>query len=406
MRVGLDVTPAVTAKAGLARYTEQLWRELVRRDDVEVHAFALGRGPDGDFGLPLTRRHLPLNALRPVWRAVRWPRAETFAGDVDVVHTIALTPIPTRKPQVVTIHDMLPITHGELYPPGAGDGQRAELAEARRARVIVTTCEATADEIVRVAGLPRERIVIARPGVLPPQGEAPIPVEAAVHPRGRTGHAPQGVRRDRGGFGPARRGVPSGPARRPRLVALRGDPEPDRRSRRASARAAARPGRRRHARLSLPRRDDRLPREPRRGLRDDVPRGDGVRRSGGGHRPAVRPGALRRNGRARPGRRRRGDGRRVARPARRRAAPPGARRGSSQARRGVQLGADGRARSSTPIGSRSLHEDAARPARAAASRRRRLGPVRVGADPRPARARRRPARARRAAGLGDSRRSA
>ena len=95
MRVGLDVTPVVTAKAGLARYTEQLWRELVRRDDVDVHAFALGRGPDGDFGLPITRRHLPLNALRPVWRVVRWPRAETFAGNVDVVHTIALTPIRT-----------------------------------------------------------------------------------------------------------------------------------------------------------------------------------------------------------------------------------------------------------------------------------------------------------------------
>jgi glycosyltransferase involved in cell wall biosynthesis len=172
MRVGLDVTPAVTAKAGLARYTEQLWRELARRDDVEVHAFALGRGPDGDFGLPLTRRHLPLRALRPLWRAVRWPRAETFAGDVDVVHTIALTPIPTRSPQAVTIHDLLPITHPELYPPGADRNQRAELAEARRARVLVTTCEATANEMVRVAGFPRERIVVAPPGVLPQDGGA------------------------------------------------------------------------------------------------------------------------------------------------------------------------------------------------------------------------------------------
>lgn len=166
MRVGLDVTPAVTASAGLARYTEELWRELVSRDDVEVHAFALGRGRGDDFGLPLTRRHLPLRALRPLWRVVRWPRAETFAGNVDVVHTIALTPIPTARPQTVTIHDLLPITHPELYPPGAERGQRAELAEARRARVVVTTCEATAEEIVRVAAFPRERIVVAPPGVL------------------------------------------------------------------------------------------------------------------------------------------------------------------------------------------------------------------------------------------------
>jgi glycosyltransferase involved in cell wall biosynthesis len=176
MKVGLDVTPAVTAKAGLARYAEQLWRELDRRDDVDVRAFALGRGPDGDFELPLTRHHLPLRALRPLWRTLRWPRAETFAGDVDVVHTIALTPIPTRRPQVVTIHDLLPITHADLYPPGADRGQRAELAEARRARVVVTTCDATADEIVRVAGFPPDRIVVARPGVLPPGGGGESPV--------------------------------------------------------------------------------------------------------------------------------------------------------------------------------------------------------------------------------------
>jgi glycosyltransferase involved in cell wall biosynthesis len=177
MRVGLDVTPAVTARAGLARYTEELWRELERRDDVEVHAFALGRGRDGDFGLPLTRRHVPLRALRPLWRVIGWPRAETFAGNVDVVHTIALTPIPTHRPQTVTLHDLLPITHPELYPPGADRGQRAELEEARRARVVVTTCEATADEIVRVAGFPRERIVVAPPGVLPhtsTAGEPPV----------------------------------------------------------------------------------------------------------------------------------------------------------------------------------------------------------------------------------------
>ena len=177
MRVGLDVTPAVTAKAGLARYAEQLWRALVRRDDVDVRAFALGRGPEGDFGLPLTRRHVPLRALRPAWRMLGWPRAETFVGDVDVVHSVALTPIPTRKAQVVTIQDLLPITHSALYPPGAGEGQRAELEAARRAEVVVTTCEATAVEIVRVAGFPRERIMIARPGVLPPHGDAPLPVE-------------------------------------------------------------------------------------------------------------------------------------------------------------------------------------------------------------------------------------
>lgn len=171
--VGLDVTPAVTTHGGLARYTEELWRTLARRQDVDVHAFALGRGPHGSFGLPVRRLHVPLRSLHPLWKTLGWPRAETFAGRVDVVHTVALTAAPTRLPQVVTIHDLLPITHPHLYPPGADRHQRAELEAAARADVIVTTCETTADEIASVAGFPRQRIAVAPPGVFAATREGP-----------------------------------------------------------------------------------------------------------------------------------------------------------------------------------------------------------------------------------------
>lgn len=177
--VGLDVTASVTTHGGLARYTDELWRTLARRVDVSVRAFALGRGSHGSFELPVRRLHVPLRFLRPTWRAMGWPRAETFAGRVDVVHTVALTAAPTRRPQVVTIHDLLPITHPHLYPPGAGAHQRRELAAAARADVIVTTCEATASEIVAVTGFPRERIVVAPPGAFSPPatGGVAVPVE-------------------------------------------------------------------------------------------------------------------------------------------------------------------------------------------------------------------------------------
>jgi glycosyltransferase involved in cell wall biosynthesis len=166
LSVGLDVTAAITAGTGLARYTEELWRALARRADLEVRAFALGRGSMRDFGLPLRRRHLPLRVLRPLWRRLGYPRAEVFCGRVDVVHTLALMPAPTRMSQVATIHDVLPITHPHLYPPGAAQLSREELTAAARADVIVTTCEATAAEIARVGDLERERILVAPPGPL------------------------------------------------------------------------------------------------------------------------------------------------------------------------------------------------------------------------------------------------
>jgi len=165
LRVGLDVTPAVTTHGGLARYTTELWRALVSREDLSVAAFALGRGSRPALALPLKRVPVPLRLLRPLWRHARVPRAEWFAGDVDVVHSLALLPVPTRKPRVQTIHDLLPLTHPQLYPPGADRVHRAEVAAAADADLVVTTCDATALEITRVAGIPSERIVVAPPGV-------------------------------------------------------------------------------------------------------------------------------------------------------------------------------------------------------------------------------------------------
>ncbi len=158
------MTPVVTTHGGLARYAEELWRALAARDDITVSAFALGRGRAPDLALPLRRFPVPLRLLRPAWRSARRPRAELFSGDVDVMHSLALLPAPTGKPSVQTIHDVLPITHPHLYPPGADVVHREEVAAAARADLVVTTCEATAEEIARVGGIPRERIVVAPPG--------------------------------------------------------------------------------------------------------------------------------------------------------------------------------------------------------------------------------------------------
>ena len=178
LRVGLDVTPAVTTHGGLARYTNELWRALAAREDLVVAAFALGRGRRPDPVLAVRRVAVPLRLLRPLWRSAHVPRAEWFAGRVDVVHSLALLPAPTRKPSVQTIHDLLPITHPHLYPPGADQVHRDEIAAAADADMIVTTCDATAAEIARVGRIPREQIAVAPPGVFgrdDTDGDRPVP---------------------------------------------------------------------------------------------------------------------------------------------------------------------------------------------------------------------------------------
>jgi glycosyltransferase involved in cell wall biosynthesis len=172
MRVAFDATPAVVCQGGLKRYVEMLWPEISKR--VEVHAFALGRGNAQRYPLPLRRSGIPLRALHAAWLLVHWPRAETFSGPVDVVHATALVPPPTRRPLVVSVHDVMPLTHPQYFSRAATDMQRRQLAAAARAAVVLTDCNATANDIATM-GVPSERIVVSPLGVFTAEGSGVAP---------------------------------------------------------------------------------------------------------------------------------------------------------------------------------------------------------------------------------------
>jgi glycosyltransferase involved in cell wall biosynthesis len=161
LRVALDMTLAVVGQTGVERYAVVLHEHLAACDDVEVRSFAAGRGTGG-AGIGIRRRYrIPLRVLHLMWRTVHQPSAELLAGGADVVHALGGLPPPTRRPLVVTVHDLLPLTHPQFFI----DRVKAEstgLANAlHRAAIVVTTCEATAVEIERLTGFPRARIAIA-----------------------------------------------------------------------------------------------------------------------------------------------------------------------------------------------------------------------------------------------------
>ena len=160
MKVALDLTPAVISTGGVARYALALHDRLVERDDVEVVAFSIGRGR----AVPGRRLAVPLRVAHAAWRTLHVPGARLLAGRADVLHSIDLVPPPSRLPLVVTVHDVLPITHPELYPPAARAATAARLEVARRAAIVVTTSASTGDEIASVGGLDRAGIVVAQPG--------------------------------------------------------------------------------------------------------------------------------------------------------------------------------------------------------------------------------------------------
>lgn len=95
--------------------------------------------------LPLGRKITPL-----MWTFLGFPKIETLLkGRVDIVHAVALGyPVATRRPFVVTVHDIGPLTHPEYF---SGDPpwimERSLKQAVKQASAMICVSHATASEL-------------------------------------------------------------------------------------------------------------------------------------------------------------------------------------------------------------------------------------------------------------------
>lgn len=168
-RVAFDLTPLRAGDTGVAHYARSLHDQLLAdHDDIELRTFTIGRGQRPDLGVD---RHVavPLRVVHRAWATVRLPRAEHVVGPIDVVHATDMVPPPSRHPIVLTVHDVLPLRLPDRYGRRFVRTARAQLDAARhRADVVLSTCQATADDIAAL-GVPAHRITVA------PLGHRPVP---------------------------------------------------------------------------------------------------------------------------------------------------------------------------------------------------------------------------------------
>ncbi len=168
---------------GLKRYARELFGELVRRDGLTVTPVAAWSGmsaadlarlkDDTDLRLvPLGRRLTPL-----VWSFLDAAPLERWLPErTDVVHATALGyPVATRRPFVVTIHDLGPLTHPGFFRNSRPWVMARALAQAvRQAAAVICVSRATAEEVRTHVGPAIEgRLRVVREGVAPRFFEAP-----------------------------------------------------------------------------------------------------------------------------------------------------------------------------------------------------------------------------------------
>jgi len=152
---------------GSGTYIRELLHEYATLPGVEVSGIAaLHRRPaDPPLGpTPVRRVPLPRTALYEAWSRWRLPRS---SGAVDVVHATTWAVPGSRRPLVVTVHD-LAFLHdpGHFTPRGVQFFQRGLRIARDEAAAVVVPSSVTRDDCL-AAGFSPDRVHVVPHGVRP-----------------------------------------------------------------------------------------------------------------------------------------------------------------------------------------------------------------------------------------------
>jgi len=181
MRIAFDVSPLSHERTGVNNYIRGSLgglAEAARPGGHEIVAFAptspAGRRviPEALAGIDVDLRLVTLlgaHGWRTAWSVLGHPTAERFIGPFDALHfSDWMFPPQRHGVRATTIHDIVPHHHPE-WTTG-----RTRAMHGRKYRNAVRTCDVvfansafTADDFSGAFGYPRDRVLVAHPGIAP-----------------------------------------------------------------------------------------------------------------------------------------------------------------------------------------------------------------------------------------------
>jgi glycosyltransferase involved in cell wall biosynthesis len=177
VRIVYDVSPLTHPRTGVGNYIRGALAGMARASDGEHELVAFApaslRGRDrlehALEGIDADRRIVSLpfaHAIRRTWGRLGWPPTERFVGRFDVLHfTDWVVPPQRGGVRATMIHDLGPLRFPERLHPRTVRMHTRTAEEARGCDLVFVNSEFTAADAVERAGVPRERIRVAYPGV-------------------------------------------------------------------------------------------------------------------------------------------------------------------------------------------------------------------------------------------------
>ncbi|HVU73331.1 MAG TPA: glycosyltransferase family 1 protein [Mycobacteriales bacterium] len=157
---------------GIQRYTDEIVKALaaVAGPDITIELVAAAEPTEPSWvpaSVPVRRLRGPRRLVNGTWTLLPFPPVEAHVGRADLVHVLSTAiPVPSRAPQVVTVHDLIPIHHREWMEPGpAWVCRRALHRTARHARRVIVPSTAVRDDLCGTLGVLPERVRVVPEGV-------------------------------------------------------------------------------------------------------------------------------------------------------------------------------------------------------------------------------------------------
>ncbi len=173
LRVCVDYSPVANVRTGLGRYAERLGRHLLERDDVDTSFYAATATPER---LPAYAR--PHMRARWSWTARRWRlsvlaahllglRFDRYFAGADVVHCTEHLLVPTAHvPTVLTVHDVVYVTHPEWHLPWNHRFLRLAMPRfVRGADAIIAVSDYTRRDVVSLLHADPAKVHVIHEGV-------------------------------------------------------------------------------------------------------------------------------------------------------------------------------------------------------------------------------------------------
>lgn len=180
MRIGFDITAALTQGGGIGRYTREIINALLIEDQTSRYHLFSARPPTAlaaQDALPTAENvqyhpaALSERWLYRLWYRFRLPLpVQLFTGAIDLYHSpdFVLPPVGGRVPTILTVHDLSFIHFPEAYPPALVRylNQVVPWSIARASHVLADSI-ATYNDLLHIWNVSERKMSVLYSGVHP-----------------------------------------------------------------------------------------------------------------------------------------------------------------------------------------------------------------------------------------------